>query len=308
MTGVSTGYWTGVHAYPGANAWILDCDVSGASGPGNTGIWLEGSADIAGSTVTNISKTSGGTGIFIDSDSLDVVNLHESYNNILDITRYTEVHNAFRGLDVQGWSRPKIRKSIISDNQAYCVRIGFTAMPDLGTSPADPGNNSIHTVVNSTGKLAGGQVHLGDFGPVKAEGNWWGDATPPASKISTWVDYSPYLTNNPYGPSSFSNESLVHMQALPGVSSLKQGFPSPFSRDVSVPYSVGRVDEPVMIAVYDLSGRRVRLLVEEKMSQGEHQVRWDGREENGEIAPNGVYFLKARIGDVHASQRVVFIH
>jgi flagellar hook assembly protein FlgD len=101
---------------------------------------------------------------------------------------------------------------------------------------------------------------------------------------------------------------MVQIQALPGVSRLKTGSPSPFSRDVSVPYSVAKADEPVTIAVYDLSGRRVRLLVNDKMPQGDHETRWDGRQENGELAPNGVYFFHARIGTVHGSQRVVFIH
>jgi flagellar hook assembly protein FlgD len=44
--------------------------------------------------------------------------------------------------------------------------------------------------------------------------------------------------------------------------------------------------------LYDLSGRRVRALLNVEAPIGETRVRWDGTEENGARVPAGVYFAR----------------
>jgi len=53
---------------------------------------------------------------------------------------------------------------------------------------------------------------------------------------------------------------------------------------------------PAEVNVYDLSGRKVRSLVEEKaVSTGSRLLRWDGRDEAGQVVPPGIYYVRLRI-------------
>jgi len=54
-------------------------------------------------------------------------------------------------------------------------------------------------------------------------------------------------------------------------------------------------DSPVEIDIYDLGGRRLRHMVEQRaLSTGEYEMRWDGRDDAGQIVPPGIYY--ARLG------------
>ncbi|HDN59431.1 MAG TPA: hypothetical protein ENF20_05690, partial [Candidatus Marinimicrobia bacterium] len=42
--------------------------------------------------------------------------------------------------------------------------------------------------------------------------------------------------------------------------------------------------------VYDLMGQKIRTLLRSKVHPGNHFVRWDGRDDDGNAVPSGIYF------------------
>ena len=55
-------------------------------------------------------------------------------------------------------------------------------------------------------------------------------------------------------------------------------------------------DSPVEVLIYDLSGRLVRQLVEQRgVSTGAYGVGWDGRDELGAVVAPGVYVVRLRV-------------
>ena len=55
-------------------------------------------------------------------------------------------------------------------------------------------------------------------------------------------------------------------------------------------------DSPVEIDIHDLGGRRLRRMVERRaLSTGEYEMRWDGRDDAGEMVPPGIYYARLRI-------------
>ena len=62
----------------------------------------------------------------------------------------------------------------------------------------------------------------------------------------------------------------------------------------------------VRIAVFDLAGREVALLVDGDVAGGVTRATWDGRVANG-TASAGVYVIRAEIGSVRLSRRIVVI-
>jgi hypothetical protein len=68
--------------------------------------------------------------------------------------------------------------------------------------------------------------------------------------------------------------------------------PNPFRPSTDISFALER-DEPVRLAVYDVAGRRVRMLVDRPLTAGrEHVVRWDATDDAGNHVPPGVYFYK----------------
>ncbi len=53
----------------------------------------------------------------------------------------------------------------------------------------------------------------------------------------------------------------------------------------------------VALAVYDLQGKKVRVLVDEQRGPGKQTVIWDGRNEAGRAVRSGSYFLRLDAGD-----------
>ena len=80
-------------------------------------------------------------------------------------------------------------------------------------------------------------------------------------------------------------------------------YPSPSNGNVSFDY-VLPAELPVSIAIYDLVGRRVRVVVDtQAQSPGPHHEGWDGFDDGGRAAGAGVYVAKLAAGGVHLERR-----
>jgi hypothetical protein len=72
---------------------------------------------------------------------------------------------------------------------------------------------------------------------------------------------------------------------------LAPNHPNPFNPSTSVRFALPTAG-PVRLTVYDLSGRRVRTLVDGDLPAGEHVRRWDGRDQRGVAVASGMYVLR----------------
>jgi len=77
---------------------------------------------------------------------------------------------------------------------------------------------------------------------------------------------------------------------------LYQNYPNPFNPETVVNYSLGKSGD-VSIIIYSILGQKIKKLVNEFQGYGEHSVKWDGRNENGQIVSDGVYIYRIISGD-----------
>ena len=84
---------------------------------------------------------------------------------------------------------------------------------------------------------------------------------------------------------------------------LDGGYPNPFARQTTLRYRLGARGEATL-AVFDLLGRRVRVLAEGVQDAGSHAVVWDGRDAAGRDVAAGVYLVRLRTDDASATRRV----
>ncbi len=82
--------------------------------------------------------------------------------------------------------------------------------------------------------------------------------------------------------------------------------PNPFHDSVACRFELAESDK-LSIEVADIQGKSIRNLGSETYLQGEHQVIWDGRSEQGEKVAAGLYLIIFRQGDQVLSKQAVKI-
>ncbi|MCP4291318.1 MAG: hypothetical protein GY780_05725 [bacterium] len=84
--------------------------------------------------------------------------------------------------------------------------------------------------------------------------------------------------------------STTSVEQIPLVMELKKPFPSPFNPSCEMSFSLVR-NSGVQLQVFDTRGRHIKTLVEANLEAGNHQVHWNGTDNNGGTQPGGVYFF-----------------
>jgi flagellar hook assembly protein FlgD len=127
------------------------------------------------------------------------------------------------------------------------------------------------------------------------------------------------IASNPDGEAFvFSGEPMFqHMSGVSGRqlnstvqqvfhNSLTQNFPNPFNPQTTLAYSL-REAANVTLAIYDVGGRRVRVLVNEHLPAGAYKVTWDGTDAKGSGVASGVYFCKLVAGSFADTKKMVML-
>ncbi len=79
--------------------------------------------------------------------------------------------------------------------------------------------------------------------------------------------------------------------------------PNPFRASTVLQFATRREGD-VGIAIFDVGGRLVRRL-DRRLTAGRHEVAWDGRDEQGRVAPSGVLFYEVRSDGVRQTRKLV---
>ncbi len=83
--------------------------------------------------------------------------------------------------------------------------------------------------------------------------------------------------------------------------------PNPFSKATTIRFAVPTQGQEVTISIFDVSGRRVRGLVDGPQNAGYHTVGWDGRDDGGSAVTSGVYFYRMDAGSFSQVQKVTVL-
>ncbi|MDZ7267223.1 MAG: Ig-like domain-containing protein [candidate division KSB1 bacterium] len=92
---------------------------------------------------------------------------------------------------------------------------------------------------------------------------------------------------------------------------LWQNQPNPFNPETNIPFDLPEA-ALVRLELYDMNGRLVRVLAEEERPAGAHVLRWDGRDQAGQLVHSGVYLyrLQARLhhrGEIFTATRKLLL-
>jgi hypothetical protein len=91
-----------------------------------------------------------------------------------------------------------------------------------------------------------------------------------------------------------------------GVTSLTGNYPNPFNPNTKIRFTIGE-PQHVYIAVYDINGKLVKEIADEKYQTGQHQVSWNGVNSRGGQVSSGIYFISMNARGFRQSRQVVLV-
>lgn len=87
---------------------------------------------------------------------------------------------------------------------------------------------------------------------------------------------------------------------------LHQNFPNPFNPTTTI---VFELDQPgtVSLSIYNLAGGKVATLLDEEMSAGQHEIKWDGKDSKGRDLSSGNYFYQLKDGKTSITKKLLLL-
>jgi len=93
---------------------------------------------------------------------------------------------------------------------------------------------------------------------------------------------------------------------LPNLIALRQNSPNPFNAATQIEYSLDK-DGIVQLAVYNILGQEVAILINGFQPGGLHTVTWDGRNDHGNETPSGIYFARLTTVGIMMTRKMVLL-
>ncbi len=96
------------------------------------------------------------------------------------------------------------------------------------------------------------------------------------------------------------------LKPLPDRFNLDQNMPNPFNPSTVIGYQLSEAGL-VRLAIYNLLGQQVRVLVNEPRNAGAFSATWDGTDALGRRVASGIYLYRIRAGGFSATKRMLLL-
>jgi hypothetical protein len=114
------------------------------------------------------------------------------------------------------------------------------------------------------------------------------------------------LSNEAQKPEKPNVEVKTNSQSESMEYKLYQNYPNPSNPTTTIQYQLPQ-GQNVRITIYDITGRKVKELVNEFRSAGEHIVQWDGKNQDGAVVANGTYIYRIEAGDFVQTYKLLLL-
>lgn len=189
----------------------------------------------------------------------------------------------------------------VLDSLDYWTTVCFDLLPESITVAA---GTDYHVVLSLTNASSSDSVQIiTDDGTANSDnrtsmlsGSTWTNSSSWSANANRNIRVRPVIlsTSQPLAVSGSSED-------VPGTWALGQNYPNPFNPTTVITYQVP-VLSTVKLAVYDVLGREVAVLVNEKTAAGTHQVKFDGRR-----FASGVYFYRMQAGSFNQTRKLCLL-
>ncbi len=107
------------------------------------------------------------------------------------------------------------------------------------------------------------------------------------------------------------NMEEIESELLPTEFGLSQNYPNPFNPSTTINFQIPELDRvqdiSTTLKIYDIRGRLIRTLLDEKRSPGYYSEFWDGMNDNGDKVSTGIYFYGLKTESYVSSRKMIII-
>jgi len=84
---------------------------------------------------------------------------------------------------------------------------------------------------------------------------------------------------------------MMDLDIIPDEYALHTAYPNPFNPSTSIRFDLPERSMVYMI-IYDVLGREIMTLIHNTIEPGLHEIRWDGKDDNGNPVSTGMYIYQ----------------
>lgn len=99
---------------------------------------------------------------------------------------------------------------------------------------------------------------------------------------------------------------IGNLKPLPDRTALSQNMPNPFNPSTTIEYQISEAGQ-VRLAIYNLLGQEVRVLVDARTEAGHYTANWDGKDQLGRQVASGIYLYRLQAADFLVSKRMMLL-
>jgi hypothetical protein len=128
----------------------------------------------------------------------------------------------------------------------------------------------------------------------------------PPKQPNVGARYYSYFTHPLQAQASLTAVERIENKDIPQAFSLARNYPNPFNATTTIQY---QLSEPghVKISIYDVTGRKIRTLVDEEQRPGTFRTQWDGLNESAQPASSGIYLCELAAGPMRITRQLVLL-
>lgn len=171
------------------------------------------------------------------------------------------------------------------------------------------------------------QFNLDSFEVTTLRDFWivihWSPSSPGSPGVGA-DDFSPNLRswwyNNTSGWNNWSTHNwMIRLMQSPGVGGimttpddtpycyrLYRCYPNPFRKKTLIAFDIPE-ETKCIVEVFDVSGRRIKVLMNGRMKPGHYTTEWKGRNKEGKKVANGIYFYRLKTENFSKTRKILFI-
>ncbi len=99
----------------------------------------------------------------------------------------------------------------------------------------------------------------------------------------------------------------VNDPIVPAEISLYQNYPNPFNPSTTISFDVTSTSSFVNLEIFNMKGQKVKQLVNGQLPAGQHQIIWNGTDNNGNSVTSGIYFYKLKSGVYTSTRKMILM-
>jgi hypothetical protein len=123
------------------------------------------------------------------------------------------------------------------------------------------------------------------------------------------IEVQPNIYNTRYVTKIYKQDSTTSVndnEIFPTSIMLYQNYPNPFNPSTNIKFRISETGN-VSIKIFNVLGKEIKQLLQENLPFGEHNIQWDGKDDEGSTLPSGIYFIQMIAGSYQKTIKTILL-